>query len=92
MDSLDKLPKLRNIYVIFDTWNMKTLYRTGLLITVSGIIFKYKLGLMRVQEVRWNRGGTESTGECLFFYVQGNGNCELGTYLNRRNLHEKLRL
>jgi hypothetical protein len=88
MDSLDKLSKLRNIYVIFDTRNMKTLYRAGLLITVSGVIFKYKLGLMRLQEVRWNRGGTESTGECLFFYTKGNGNRELGTYLNRGNLHE----
>jgi hypothetical protein len=32
-----------------------------------------------VQEVRWDRGGTEPAGEYTFFYVKGNENHELGT-------------
>jgi hypothetical protein len=34
---------------------------------------------MGVQEVRWDRGGTEPAGECTFFYGKGNENSELGT-------------
>jgi hypothetical protein len=32
-----------------------------------------------VQEVRWEGGGTEPTGECIFFFGKGNENHELGT-------------
>jgi hypothetical protein len=36
--------------------NIRTLYRAGLLITVSREILKHKLDLLVVQ-VRWDRGG-----------------------------------
>jgi hypothetical protein len=42
-------------------------------------ISKYMLDLVRVQEVRWDRGGTEPAGKYTFFYGKGNGNHELGT-------------
>jgi hypothetical protein len=42
-------------------------------------ISKYKLDLVRVQEVRWDGGGTEPTGEYTFFYGQENENHKLGT-------------
>jgi hypothetical protein len=32
-----------------------------------------------VQEVRWEGGGTGPVVECMFFYVKGNENYELGT-------------
>jgi hypothetical protein len=32
-----------------------------------------------LQEVRWEGGGTEPTGEYTFFYGRGNENHELGT-------------
>jgi hypothetical protein len=35
------------------------LYRAGSLVTVSKELSKYKLGLVGVQEVRWESGGTE---------------------------------
>jgi hypothetical protein len=37
------------------------------------------LDLVRVQEVRWDRGGTETAGEYTFFYGKGNENHESGT-------------
>jgi exonuclease III len=40
---------------------------------------KYKLDLLGVQEVRWDRGGTEPAGECTFFCGKGNENHEVGT-------------
>jgi hypothetical protein len=39
----------------------------------------YKLHLARVQDVRWNRGGTEPAGEYTFLYGKGNENHQLGT-------------
>jgi hypothetical protein len=39
----------------------------------------YKLDLMRVQEVRWDKGGTEPADEYIFFYGKWNENHELGT-------------
>jgi hypothetical protein len=32
-----------------------------------------------VEEVRWDRGGTEPAGECIFLYGKVNENHELGT-------------
>jgi hypothetical protein len=42
-------------------------------------LFKYKLDLEEVQEVRWEGGGTEPAGEYTFFYGKGNENHDLGT-------------
>jgi hypothetical protein len=47
--------------------------------TVAAEISKYKLDLMRVQEVKWDRDDTEPAGEYTFFYGKGNENHELGT-------------
>jgi exonuclease III len=52
----------------FGTWNIRSLYRAGSLMTVSKELSKYKLDSVRVQEVRWDRGGTEPAGEYTFFY------------------------
>jgi hypothetical protein len=37
-------------------------------------ISKYKLDLVGVREVRWDRDGTEPAGEYTFFYGKGNEN------------------
>jgi exonuclease III len=63
----------------FGTWNVTCLFRAGSLTTVAKEISKYKLDLVGVQEVRWDRGGTEPAGENTFFYGMGNENHELGT-------------
>jgi exonuclease III len=43
----------------FGTWNVRSMYRAGLLRAVLEEMLKYKLDLMGVQEVRWDRGGTK---------------------------------
>jgi hypothetical protein len=55
---------------------------------VAEDISKYELELVGIQEVRWDRGGTEPAGEYTFFYGQGNENHELGTglFVHKRNI------
>jgi hypothetical protein len=48
---------------------------------LSKELYKYMLGLVGVQEVRWNRGGTEPAGEYTFFYGKGSENHELNIRL-----------
>jgi hypothetical protein len=43
----------------FGTWNVRSLYRSGSLKTVSGELAKYKLDFEGVQVVRWDKGGTD---------------------------------
>jgi hypothetical protein len=47
--------------------------------TLTRELARYKLDLLRVQEVRWVGGGTEHVGKCSFFYGKGNENHDLGT-------------
>jgi hypothetical protein len=41
-------------------------------------ISKYKLDIVGVQKVRWDRDATEPVGEYTFFCEKGNENYELG--------------
>jgi exonuclease III len=63
----------------FGTWNVRSLYRIGSLKTAARELGKYKLDLLGVQEVRWEKGGTEWEGDYIFFYGQVNGDHQLGT-------------
>jgi exonuclease III len=60
--------------MIFDTWNIQSLYRAGSLVTVS----KFKVDLVRVQGIRWESSGTKPA-EYTFFNGKGNENHDLGT-------------
>jgi hypothetical protein len=39
----------------FGTWNVSSLYRSGSLMTVVGELARYKLDVVGVQEVRWDK-------------------------------------
>jgi exonuclease III len=62
----------------FGTWNVRSLYRSGSLVTIVRELARYKLDLVGVQEVGWDKGGTSRAGDCTFFYGKGNEN-KLGT-------------
>jgi hypothetical protein len=51
----------------FGTWNARSLYRAGSLMTIAKEILKCKSDLVGAQEIRWDRGGTEPVGEYTFF-------------------------
>jgi exonuclease III len=72
--------------VIFGTWNVRSLYRARSLITVASEISNYKLDLVGVQEIGWDRDGIERAGEYTCSYGKGNENRELGTglFVHRR--------
>ena len=63
----------------FGTWNVRSLYRVGLLTAAARELERYKLDLVGVQEVRWDSGGTVRAGNYNFLYRKGNKNHQLGT-------------
>jgi hypothetical protein len=48
---------------------------------------RYKLDLLGVQEVRWDKGGIVRAGDYIFLYGQGNENYQFGT---RFFLHHRI--
>jgi exonuclease III len=63
----------------FGTWNVRSLYRSGSLMAMARELARYKLDLVGVQEVRWDKGGTVRAGDFTFFYGKGNESHQLGT-------------
>jgi exonuclease III len=61
------------------TWNVRSLCRIGSLKTVMRELRKYKLDIVGLQEVTWEKGGTERAEDFTFFCGQGNGDHRLGT-------------
>ena len=46
------------------TWNVRSLYRAGSLKTAARELARYKLDVVGVQEVRWDKGGTVRADAC----------------------------
>jgi exonuclease III len=63
----------------FGTWNVRSLYRAGSIMAVARKLVRYKLDLVGVQEVRWDKGGTVRAGDYSSFCAKGNENRQLGT-------------
>jgi exonuclease III len=75
----------------FGTWNVRSLYRAGSLMTVLKELSRYRLDLVGAQEVRWEGNGTLPAAEYTFFYGKGNENHELGTgFLYIRESYQQL--
>jgi hypothetical protein len=65
----------------FGIWNVRSLYRSGSLKTVARELAMYKLELVGVQEVTWDKGGTERAEDYTFFNGAGKENHQLGTII-----------
>jgi hypothetical protein len=59
-------------------WNVRSLYSSYSLKSVSRESTKYRLDLVGVQEVRWDKGGTEPADDYAFLYGNGNSDRRLG--------------
>ena len=62
----------------FDTWNVRSLYRAGSLTTAARELTRYKLDLVGVQEVRWDKVSIERAGNYIFLYGKGNKKLAVG--------------
>ena len=62
----------------FGTWHVRSLYRSGSLTAAARELARYKLDLMGVQEVRWDKWGRVRAGDYDFFYRKANENHQLG--------------
>ena len=62
----------------FGTWNVSSLYRLGSLTAASRELTRYKLDLVGVQEVRWDKRGHGKRRSLYMFYGEGKENLQLG--------------
>jgi hypothetical protein len=51
--------------------DVRSLYRTGSLTAAARELARYKLDLVGVQEVRWDKEGTVRAEDYIFFYATG---------------------
>jgi hypothetical protein len=61
------------------TWNVRSLYRAGLLTAAAWELERYKLYSVGVQEFKSDKGGTIRARDYNCFYGTGNENHQLGT-------------
>jgi exonuclease III len=63
----------------FGTWNVRSLCRVGAIKSVVGVLEKYKLDFVGVQDIRWGTGGISNSRQLYIFLWKGNVNHHLGT-------------
>ena len=71
---LEEVSRSRKRDILLGTWNVRSLFRAGSLMAAARELARYKLDLVGVQEVRWDKGGRVRAGDYNFFYGKGNEN------------------
>ena len=61
------------------TWNIRSFNRALSFKAAARELGRYKLDVLGVQEFRWDKEGSVTTGDYDFFYGKGNENHQLGT-------------
>ena len=76
---------LSSVLILLDSVVLLYIFRAGSLKASARELARYKLDVVGVQEVRWDKGGTLTAGDYDFFYGKGNEN-QLGTgfFVHRR--------
>ena len=64
---LEEVSHSRKRDILLGTWEVRSLYRAGSLMAAARELARYKLDLVGVQEVRWDKGATVRAGEYNFF-------------------------
>ena len=64
----------RDILVLLDTWNVRSLYRAESFMAAARELARYKLDIVGVQDVRWEKEGTVKAGDYSFLYGKGKEN------------------
>jgi len=60
-------------------WKFRSFYREGSLKAAASELARYKLDVVGVQEVKWDKEGTVRARDYNFFYGKENENHQLGT-------------
>ena len=76
---LEEVSRSRKRDILLGTWKVRSLYRAGSLTATARELARYKLDLVGLQEVRWDKGGTVGAGDYNYLYGKGNENHQLGT-------------
>jgi hypothetical protein len=63
----------------FGTWNVRTLFKSGAVQCLVEEIEKYKLGVVALQEIRWDGNGTIKIQDITIFYGECNKHRQFGT-------------
>jgi len=74
---LEEVSRSRKRDILLCTGNFRSLYRAISITAAARELARYKLHLVGVQEVRWDKGGTVRAGDYNFFYKKGNKNHKL---------------
>jgi len=64
---------------LLQTWDVRSLYGTGSLKTVTSELAKYNLDVAAVQVVRWVQISSQPADDYIFFCGNWNDNHHLGT-------------
>jgi hypothetical protein len=70
----------------FGTCNVTNHYRSSSVTEAARELARYKLSLLGVQKVRWDKGGTVRAGDYKFYYVKKNLQFGTGFFVHHRIL------